>query len=168
MSEDIKSIFEVPPRPPPKKPTFWRTQAKYFAHGLLWWLANLIGLFILPLLAILVLLGFIIGLIIGFIILLLFVGFINWTISGFLWFEMKEMTFWGLLGQGLLLSILLLIVDGLTVLLPIIATNSNVYVIVATFIWGCYVNGYLGKFAAAGWRHHRTTYQENNVPYFDN
>lgn len=152
MSEDLKSIFEVKPKPS-EKPSFWKNQAKYFLHGFLWWLFNVVGLFILPILvAFLILIGFIIGLIIGFAILFLSFGFVNWMISDRLWFPMKEMTFWGLLGHGLLLGIALLIVGGLTVMLPIYISNNNIFVILVTFVWGCYINGYLGKAVARSWQ----------------
>lgn len=47
VSEDLKSIFEVKSKPP-EKPSFWRKQAKYFLHGFIWWLFNVVGLFIFP------------------------------------------------------------------------------------------------------------------------
>lgn len=94
LPNDIKSIFEVKPKPP-KKPSFWRKQAKYFLYGFLGWLLNIAGLFVFPfLIAFLILIGFMIGLIIGFMTLFLFIGFVNWVISDRLWFPMQEMTFW--------------------------------------------------------------------------
>lgn len=84
--------------------------------------------------------------------LFLFVGFVNWVISDRLWFPMQEMTFWSVLGHGLLLGILLLIVGGLTVMLPIYISENNIWVIILTFIWGCYIDGYIGKAVAKNWR----------------
>jgi hypothetical protein len=152
IPEDIKSIFEVKPKPP-EKPSFWKKQVKYLLHGFLWWLFSLIGLFVLPfVVALLILIGYIIGVIIGFMIIFLFIGFVNWIISDRLWFSMQEMTFWGVLGHGILLGILMLIVNGLTVMLPIFLSGNNIMVILATFSWGCYINGYLGKTVAKNWQ----------------
>lgn len=152
MSDDAKSIFYVPPEPP-EKHVFWKTQAKYFVHGFLWWLVNIVGLFVFSLvLVFLISIGYIIGLIIGFAIMLLFIGFVNSLLSQFLWFPMKDPTFLGALGHGLLLGIALLIVGGLTVVLPVYISGNNIYVILGTFTWGCYIDGYMAKRVAEVWR----------------
>jgi len=145
LSKDLKSVFEVEPKPP-QKPSFWRNQAKYFLQGFLWWLINVLSLFILPFLfAFLVVTGFLIGALIGLLIAFLFTGFVNWLLSEWLWFPMERMTFWRVLGHGMLAGIALLIVDGLTVWLPIWFSRNNPYVILATFVWGCYIDGRVGK-----------------------
>lgn len=153
MSEDLKSIFEVPPKPPPKRPSFWKNQAKYFLHGFLWFLFAAAALLIFPfLLFFLVEIGLIIGAIIGLAILFLFIGFVNSLISDHLWFPIKDITIWDELGHGLLLAITLIIVHGLTVFLPTWASGNNVYVILLTLIWGCYIDGRIGKAVAGLWK----------------
>ena len=152
IPEDISSIYEVQPSQQDEL-SFRRKQANYFIHGFLWWLFNVVGLFVFPILTLfLIAIGSIIGLIIGFVIMFLAIGYVNTAIAGFLWFEMQDQSLLGLLGHGLLMGISVLVVGGLTVMLPIYLTNNNIFVIVVSFTWGCYINGYLGKMIAGIWK----------------
>jgi hypothetical protein len=151
IPEDIKSIYEAPPTQR-QELSFWRKQRNYFIHGFLWWLFNIVGLFVFPFLTLfLIAIGSIIGLIIGFVIMFLAMGYVNTVLAGALWFEMPNQSLMNLLGHGILLGISILIVGGLTVMLPIYLSRYNIYVTAVSFIWGCYIDGYLGRLIAKNW-----------------
>ena len=130
---------------------WWKTPVKYFIHGLgfsILFLVLLIGwAFIL---ALLVVSGFIIGLIIGFGLLFLIVGYVNSFITDLLWFPVKT-SFWGTLFHGFALFIVLLIVGVIFVWIPNTAFPS-IYVQVTTFIVETFLNGLAGKTIAGGWK----------------
>lgn len=152
IPEDIDSIYEVQPSQQ-EELSFRRRQANYFIHGLLWWLFNVVGLFVFPFLTLfLIAIGSLIGLIIGFAVMFLVIGYVNTVIADMLWFEMQDQSLLSLLGHGFLMAITVLVVGGLTVMLPIYLANNNIFVILVTFTWGCYINGHLGKRIAGIWK----------------
>lgn len=152
IPEDVESIYEVQPQQQSEL-SFRRKQANYFIHGFLWWLFNVVGLFVFPFVILfLMTIGSVIGLVIGFVIMFLAIGYVNTVIAGALWFEMEDQSLLNLFGHGLLMGISVLVVGGLTVMLPIYLTNNNILMILVSFVWGCYINGYLGKLIAKNWK----------------
>ncbi|UCG44825.1 MAG: hypothetical protein JSV58_05375 [Candidatus Bathyarchaeota archaeon] len=128
----------------------WKDLAKYFIHGLVFSILFLIlGVAWAFVFAFLVVVGFIIGLVIGFGLLFLIVGFLNSTITSFLWFEVKT-SFLDLFLHGLLFFIVLSAVNGIIVTVPSlvfpgIATTLTTLVIVT------FLNGFVGKRVAGWW-----------------
>ena len=126
-----------------------RTLAKYFVHGFLYSLINLVLVFLWVFLAvILVMLGFIIGLLIGIALLLLIIGFVNGFLGDFLWSIERGEGFLNTLFHGLVLGILLLLAGLATYTLPTLvfpglATQA------ATFIIATFVDGAIGKQVAS-------------------
>lgn len=124
---------------------------KYFVHGIAYSVLFLIlaigWVFVF---AILVALGWIIGLIIGLGLLLLIIGFVNSVITSWLWFPVK-MSFWSTLFHGFVLLIALLVVNGVFVIAPSLVFPGLVTTVV-TFIVGSFLNGFVGKTVAGWWR----------------
>lgn len=128
----------------------FRNILKYFAHGIVFSILFIILGFVWAFLFVtLVVVGLIIGLIIGIGLLILIVGFINALIASFLWFPVK-ISFWSLLGHGLLLFIVLLPIDIIIVAIPNYAfpgiTTEVVTRIILAFLYG-----FIGKKIAGFW-----------------
>jgi len=137
----------------------WVTALKYFAHGVI--LAGLTLAFLVLwafITAILVIIGFVLGLLLG--LALLFVGFgaINTIITNCLWFpaEVEFSTLedvFRLFLHGLALAVASLIVVGLLVwppssLLRAAFPEAKLFISVANFIIASFLNGYIGKAVA--------------------
>lgn len=134
----------TPTAPTPAKKIDLRTISKYFLHGFAFSVLFLIlGIAWIFALAVLVSLGYVIGLVIGLGLLAFIVGFLNCEITGFLWFTV-EREFWSTLFHGGVLFVALLIVNGVFNWVPNMIFPS-VYVQVITFVIGIFLNGLVGK-----------------------
>ncbi len=100
-------------------------------------------------LLVLVMLGFIIGLIIGLGFLMLIVGFANAVITTQLWFPVKA-GFWDLVLHGLVLFIALLLVNGIFIIAPSLMF-PGIATTVITFVIASFVDGFVGKHIAEFW-----------------
>jgi hypothetical protein len=137
MSEEGESTQE-------NRPSLGKSLLKYFEQGFLFSLIVL-GLTVVwaVALVLLVLTGFIIGLIIGFVILLLMLGWLNAVLTNWIWKIPIEMGLVNLFGHGFVLFIALLIVR-----IPAIITNLAVpstVTTVAVFLVYCFVDGFVAK-----------------------
>ena len=140
-----------------EKEKTWKILAKYFAHGIAFYvlftiltIAWLFGFIVLTIL------GSLIGLIIGLGILMLIVGGVNCFLTSLLWFPVKT-SLWSLVGHGLVLFIALLIVDGIFVMIPSLVF-PGIVTAVFTFIFGSFLNGFVARNIAGWWRQE---YQED-------
>lgn len=134
-----------------KREKAWKILTKYFVHGiafsLLFAILTLAWFFSLLLL---IILGSFIGLIIGLGILMLIIGGLNSFLTSLLWFPVRT-SFWGILGHGFVLLIVLLIVDGVFVIIPSLAFPAMSTTVI-TFIVGSFLNGFVGKKVAGLWK----------------
>lgn len=129
----------------------WKDLAKYFVHGIAFSLLFLIlGIVWVFVLAVLTALGSIIGFIIGFVLLFLIVGFLNSSITLYLWFEV-ESSFGILCLHGFALTIILLILDIIIVTSASLAF-SEIATRAVTFIISTFLYGFVGKKVAGLWR----------------
>ncbi len=125
--------------------------AKYFLHGIAFTVLFLVlGLVWAFVLTFLMVIGFIIGLLLGLVLLFLIVGFLNSSITFYLWFEVKT-SFWDLLLHGLILFIALLVVNGVFVTVPALVfpgiATTLITLVVATFL-----DGFVAKKIAGWWQ----------------
>lgn len=128
----------------------WKDLAKYFIHGIafsvLFFILGIVWVFAF---ALLVVVGFIIGLIIGICLLFLIVGFLNSVITSFLWFEVKT-SFWDLFFHGLAFFIILLVVNGIFVTVPSLVFPGIVTTLI-TLVIATFLSGFVGKKVAGWW-----------------
>jgi hypothetical protein len=131
-----------------------RSVLGYFVHGLLFSVLSLIlGFGSIFFLAVLVLTGFIIGLILGLIVLIVIVGWINAVLTSWLWKINIKTGLLSLFGQGLTLMILLFIVAIPNLVMAFLTLNSAFYVLVVIVSFSIYpfIDGYIAKTVAAWW-----------------
>ena len=149
--ESVELSAPPPTTLAPAKRLDLKTISKYFIHGFAFSVLFLIlGMAWAFALAVLVSLGYVIGLVIGLGLLVFIVGFLNSEITGFLWFTV-ETEFWSTLFHGGVLFGALLIVDGIFIWLPNMIFPS-VYVQIITFIIGTFLSGLVGKKVAENWQ----------------
>ena len=123
----------------------WTDLAKYFVHGIAFSLLYLVLALVLVLvLGFLIVVGSFIGLIIGFGILMLTVGGLNCFLTGVIWGEETNTSFWSILLHGVALFVILLFVNGILVMVPNIVFPS-IATTVVTFIIGAFAGGFVGK-----------------------
>jgi hypothetical protein len=123
----------------------WKDLAKYFVHGIAFSFLFLVLAFVLVfVLVVLVAFGSFIGLIIGFGILMLTVGGLNCFLTGAIWGEETNTSFWSVLLHGFALFVILLFVNGILVMVPNIVFPS-IATTVVTFIIGAFAGGFVGK-----------------------
>jgi hypothetical protein len=128
----------------------WKDLAKYFIHGIAFSILFLIlGIVWVFVFAFLTIIGSIIGFIIGVGLLFLIVGFLNSTITFYLWFEVKT-SFWDFFFHGLALFMILLVVNGIFVSVPSLVF-PGIATTVATLILATFLNGFVGKKVAGLW-----------------
>lgn len=134
-----------------EKEKTWKVIAKYFVHGaafsVIFTILAMLWLFGL---LILIVLGSFIGLIIGLGILMVIIGGLNSALTSVLWFPVRT-SFWSILGHGFVLSIVLLIVNGIFVMIPTLAFPEASTTAI-TFIIASFLDGFVAKKVAGLWR----------------
>ena len=120
------------------------TIARYFAHGVAFSLLMFLGSFAWAFAAVLLIsFGLLLGLIVGFIILLLIIGFINAFVTGLIWSFPVRFDLKGLLGHGIVLSIVLTIAASPAFLL--VSFLPAIFFYAITLVVYPFVDGFLAR-----------------------
>jgi uncharacterized membrane protein len=144
-TEEEPSESPIPPPTSPIPRMSFRVLMKYFVHGIAFSFLFLVLAFVLVfVLVFLVAVGSFIGLIIGFGILMLTIGGLNCFLTGVIWGEETNTSFWSVLLHGVVLFVILLFVNGILVMVPNLVFPS-IATTVVTFIIGAFAGGFVGK-----------------------
>jgi len=128
----------------------WKVLWKYFLHGILFSVLGFVLFFVwVGVTLLLVMVGFIIGLLVGLGLLFLMIGFVNGLLGDYLWNIETEEGIGQMLIHGVVLSIILFLVSLVTFYLPAFIF-PGVVTQIASFIISAPIDGAVGK-AVASW-----------------
>lgn len=129
---------------------WWWNPLKYFFHGISFSILLLLLTFAwIFIAAILMVTGYLIGLIIGFVILLFLIGGLNSFLTDLIWDIPIETDWKSLLGHGFVLFIALLIADIPAIIIGSIAPSLATQIVL--FIVYAFIGGFIGRNVAGHW-----------------